>query len=107
MVTAHDINSEEDTIIKDEIEITDSESVLIILNEKRKQILKLLLNRAMTIRDLKNETKINPGTIKRHIDKLMEHKFVFLQKEETTDNRVVMKFYRATARSFLIKYRID
>ncbi len=92
--------------IKEEIKITDSSLALIVLHEKKKMILKMLLEKAMTIQDLKKATNLNPGTIKRHLDDLVKNKLVFVAKVKYSDYNIRMKYYRATAKNFIINIKI-
>jgi predicted transcriptional regulator len=92
--------------VPDVLEITDPSLILVILHEKKKILLNLLFTRAMTIQDLKNATKINPGTIKRHLDDLTKHNLVYVEETKRNDYNIIMKYYRATARSFLINIRL-
>lgn len=92
--------------IKEEIKITDSSLALIVLHEKKKMILKMLLEKAMTIQDLKKATNLNPGTIKRHLDDLVKNKLVFVAQVKYSDYNIRMKYYRATAKNFTINIKI-
>jgi len=92
--------------IKEEIKITDSSLALIVLHEKKKMILKMLLEKAMTIQDLKKATNLNPGTIKRHLDDLVKNELVFVAKVKYSDYNIRMKYYRATAKNFIINIKI-
>ncbi|MCP4762431.1 MAG: winged helix-turn-helix transcriptional regulator [archaeon] len=93
--------------VKKVMELTDPGLILIILHEKRMKILKLLLDEAKTIQDLRKATGINPGTVKRHIEELRDHGIIFIDKVEYNDYNVKMNFYRAIAKSFLIKIEIN
>ena len=93
------------TII-DELTIEDPELGLIIFHYKKRQILELLIKKAMTIQELRIATKINPGTIKRHLEDLQQHNLVFVESTSENEFHNKMKYYRAIARSLLIKVRI-
>ncbi|MHA1746092.1 MAG: winged helix-turn-helix domain-containing protein [Promethearchaeota archaeon] len=83
--------------------VTDSELALTILHGKKKMILSLLLNNAMTIQEIKKETGLNPGTIKRHLIDLMSSDLIDMVKEERSEKyNINMKFYRAKAKEIRI-----
>ncbi len=85
--------------------ITDPDSVPILFHEKKQEILKLLIKNEMTIIDLKNALKMNPGTIKRHLNDLLEKGLVIQSRTETNKFGITMKYYRATAKSFVFDIR--
>jgi len=93
--------------IKEEIKITDPSLALIVFHEKKKMILKMLLEKAMTIQDLKKATNLNPGTIKRHLDDLVKNELVFVAQVKYSDYNIRMKYYRATAKNFIINIKIS
>ena len=99
-------NASEKQEIQDELIITDSSLVLIVLHDKKKLILEHLLEKDMTIQDLRQTIGLNPGTIKRHLDDLKLHKLVFESRIEKNDYNITMKYYRAVAKSFKIKVQI-
>jgi DNA-binding transcriptional ArsR family regulator len=90
--------------IKDVITVKDPSAVPIVFHEKKAAILKLLIEKEMTIIDLKHATGLNPGTIKRHLNDLLEHGIIQLSRTEISDHSIVMKFYRAVAKE--IKFDI-
>jgi predicted transcriptional regulator len=92
--------------ILDEYLIDDPEKVLIVLHETNRQLLEHLTQAAMTIQDLRNETNINPGTIKRQLDILENAKLVFIESIKENDYHIKMKYYRAIAKQFLIHFQI-
>ena len=100
------INTSKKQEIQDELIITDSSLVLIVLHDKKKLILENLLKKDMTIQDLRQSIGLNPGTIKRHLDDLKLHKLVFESRIEKNDYNITMKFYRAVAKSFKINVQI-
>jgi len=103
------INSSEKQEIQeivDELIITDSSLVLIVLHDKKKLILERFLEKDMTIQDLREAIGLNPGTIKRHLDDLKENNLVFESKKVKNDYNITMKYYRAVARSFKISIKI-
>lgn len=81
--------------------ITNPEAVSIIFHEKKGEILKHLIYREMTLIDLKHATDLNPGTVKGHLTDLLEHDLVFISRESVNEFKIVMKYYRASAKSFI------
>ena len=57
----------------------------------------------MTIIDLKHVTGMNPGTIKRHLSDLQKFGLVFISREKLNEYSIVMKYYRATAKTFVFQ----
>ena len=100
MVADKDKNKKETSLIKEKFTISNPSAIPIIFHEKKGMILKLLIEKEMTIIDLKHETGLNPGTIKRHIDDLLQYDLVFISKTQISEQSVVMKFYRAKAKEF-------
>lgn len=91
-------------IIQESLTVTDSELALTILHGKKKMILSLLLNKSMTIQDIKKETGLNPGTVKRHLLDLMDNNLIIMDKVELSEKyNIRMKYYRAKSK----KIRID
>ncbi|MHA1304965.1 MAG: ArsR family transcriptional regulator [Candidatus Heimdallarchaeaceae archaeon] len=89
--------------IKEELLITDPAAVPILFHEQKGMILKLLIEREMTIIDLKNSTGLNPGTVKRHINDLLKYGLVFIDRVQINEYSIAMKFYRAKAKKFVFK----
>lgn len=89
--------------IQDEMLITDPEAVPVLFHPKKKEILTFLISKNMTIIDLKHATGLNPGTIKRHLTDLLNHNLVFISHEKVNEFSIVMKYYRASAKTFQVK----
>ncbi|MCK5141202.1 MAG: winged helix-turn-helix transcriptional regulator [Candidatus Heimdallarchaeota archaeon] len=85
---------------REEITLTNPCAVPIVFHEKKGQILKLLVEKEMTIIDLKHATGMNPGTIKRHLDDLLEYDLIRISKEQLSEYSIMMKYYRAVAIKF-------
>ncbi len=85
--------------------ITDPTAVPILFHDKKQLLLKLLIEKEMTIIDLKNSTKLNPGTIKRHLTDLVEKGLAKQTRIEINTYGVRMKFYRATAIQFIVNLK--
>lgn len=91
-------------IIKEEITLEDPDAIAIFKSEGKQDILKILINKEMNIHDLKNELKLNPGTVKRHIDQLLEFNLIVQTREDENSWGVRMKYYRAVAKKFIIHF---
>jgi predicted ArsR family transcriptional regulator len=102
MVTEKDDTGVKSSIKEEQI-ISDPSAVPVIFHKQKGEILKILIEREMTIIDLKHKTKLNPGTIKRHITDLLEKELIFISREQISEFGVVMKFYRAVAKKFTFK----
>lgn len=102
-MSAKDKNKNNITQIKEEIILTNPVAVSVVFHEKKSQILKLLIEKEMTIIDLKHATGLNPGTIKRHLDDLLKCNLISISKEQLSEYSIVMKYYRAVA----MKYRFN
>ena len=103
MSSDKDLENTRNFSIKEELVVTDPCAVPIIFHEKKGQILKLLIEKEMTIIDLKHATGMNPGTVKRHLNDLLEYNLIYISNEFKNEYSIVMKFYRATAK----KYRFN
>jgi len=86
--------------IKEQQTITNPDAVSIVFHEKKGEILSHLVKKEMTIIDLKHATDMNPGTVKRHLTDLLDHDLVFISREQVNEFSIVMKYYRASAKTF-------
>ena len=91
--------------IDGEKEIADAKILPVLFHEKKQILLKILIDQEMNIIDLKNITGLNPGTIKRHLTDLLENELIRIVRTEINTFGVTMKFYRATARQFVVNIR--
>ncbi|MHA1518840.1 MAG: winged helix-turn-helix domain-containing protein [Promethearchaeota archaeon] len=98
--------SDTDDLPKETIEITVPSLIMQVMHEKKQLILKEIFKEGRTIQELKNLTKMNPGTVKRHLDELMKHKLVFVEREDRNAYNILMKYYRTTAKHFEIHFRL-
>ena len=55
--------------------------------------------------DLKNATGENPGTVKRHLDDLVDKKLIVQTRIEKNIYGIKVKYYRATARQFVFNIK--
>jgi len=81
--------------------ITDPEVIKLMLEDTRRQILKLLRNREMTISQLSDILGKTPQTVYHHIEKLKEVNLVEVKRTEMKGN-LVEKYYGRTADVFYI-----
>ena len=99
------ISKIDDQIILEKL-ITDHEVVPILFHPQKQKILEFLLEKEMTIIDLKKATNLNPGTIKRHLTDLVKKGLAKQARTEINKYSITMKYYRATAKQFIIKISI-
>ncbi len=100
MSSEKDMEIDKGTSIKDEFLVTDPSAVPVMFHNKKNLILKLLIQNEMTIIDLKHKTGMNPGTIKRHLNDLLEFNLIYISREQISDYGIVMKYYIATAKRY-------
>ena len=91
--------------ILEELEIVDPNVISLLMHTKKSAILELLLVKDKTIMILSKETGWNPGTIKRHLIDLIDGGLVVDSRIELNKHRIMLKFYRATAKSFTFQYK--
>jgi predicted transcriptional regulator len=96
--------SQTNTAVRDRLVVTDPKVIRVVLHEQKLQILNILVHDMKNIQELKELTKINPGTIKRNLDELMEHGLIFIAAIKKSDYNITMKYYRATANHIEISY---
>jgi len=82
--------------------INDPTVIPVLFHEKKQMILNLLLENELNIMELKHQTNMNPGTIKRHLDDLVSKELAFISQKVKNKYGIVLKYYRATAKSFII-----
>lgn len=81
--------------------ITDPAVIKLMLEDTRRQILRLLRDREMTISQLSEILKKTPQTIYHHVEKLKEAGLVEVKRTEMKGN-LVEKYYGRTADAFYI-----
>ncbi len=89
-------------ILLPEIKISDPEVVSVLFHKKKQAILKLLMRGEKNIMDLKKELKMNPGTIKRHLDDLRVKELVAEPRIVINKYGIKEKYYHATAKRFIV-----
>ncbi len=92
--------------VRDKLVVTDPKVIRLILHEQKLEILKVLIHEMKNIQELKQITQINPGTIKRNLDELMEHGLIYIAAVKKSDYNITMKYYRATASRIEISYQL-
>jgi DNA-binding IclR family transcriptional regulator len=85
---------------------TDPKIIRIILHEQKLQILNIVLKEMKNIQELKDLTGINPGTIKRNLDELMEVGLVEVAETKMSNYNIKMKYYRAVGTQFELKFQL-
>ena len=85
-----------------EMKISDPEVVSVLFHEKKQAILRLLMLGEKNIMDLKKELKMNPGTIKRHLDDLLAKNLVAKPRIIINKYGIKEKYYHAMAKRFII-----
>ena len=83
--------------------ISDPATVPILFHEKKQEILRLLIQKEMNIIDLKSDTQMNPGTIKRHLMDLVDHNLIKQTRIEKNTYSITEKYYRATAKKYIVR----
>jgi predicted ArsR family transcriptional regulator len=94
-------------IFKDTLVISDPEQIKRIKSNIKMEILGILKTqqheRGMTIKEISEKMKKNPGTVKYHIDELCEMNLLAIYNIEPTHTGIVQKFYRLTFNNLEIK----
>lgn len=88
-----------------ELIIENLDAIKLLNHEKSSRILEILIEEELTIIDIKRITEWNPGTIKRHLTELVKAGLVVITKEIVNKFQITMKYYRTTAKSFIIQWR--
>jgi len=91
--------------IQDELQLDNPEVIPVIYHKKKGEILKLLIEKEITIIELSHATGMNPGTVKRHLTDLQKYNLVFISRERVNEFSIVMKYYRASARNYLFNFK--
>ncbi len=80
----------------------DDPKIGIIIHKQKRLLLKALIENELNIKQLEDLTKINPGTIKRHLDDLIENKLVIQTQTIKNEYGFVLKYYRAVSKKFVV-----
>ncbi len=92
--------------VRDKLVLTDPKVIRVVLHEQKLQILNILIHEMKNIQELRDLTQINPGTIKRNLDELMEYGLIFIAAIKKSDYKITMKYYRATANRIEVAFQI-
>ena len=84
--------------------ITDPEVVKCFIHEKQVKILETLLDESKTIMELSTELEWNPGTVKRHLEALIDAQLVTISHKIKNKFNITMKYYRATANYYTFEW---
>lgn len=97
-------NEASEFVLQDEIVLTNPDAITLFRSEGKQDILRVLMDKEMNIHDIKNALKLNPGTIKRHLDQLLEFNLIVQTREDKNSWGVKMKYYRTVAKKFVIYF---
>jgi predicted ArsR family transcriptional regulator len=87
--------------MKDLEVISDPNTIKVLFDKTRAIIVfKYLVNVAMTVKQLADAIKKNPGNVLRHIERLKSAGLVRQVRTERTNTGIVQRYYRATAREY-------
>ncbi|AFD00736.1 putative transcriptional regulator (IclR helix-turn-helix domain) [Methanocella conradii HZ254] len=87
--------------IKEVMVVDDPDTMRMILSGKYSDILELIDFREMSVSDISQALKINPGSAHYRLKELQRRGLVKMVREETKGN-VVKKYYRAAARNIYL-----
>ncbi len=88
--------------IKDLKELTDFRAIPLLFHDKKEKLLKLLIDNKMNIIGIAKELKMNPGTVRRHLDDLISMDLVELIETVKNEYGQKEKYYRASAKRFKV-----
>jgi len=90
-----------DNKIQDMMVVENLQDLRLIFSKKHNMILKLVIEKEMSISDIARALKINPGSVHYHLKELEKRGFVKQVREEIKGG-VVKKYYRSAAKRILI-----
>jgi hypothetical protein len=93
--------------IQEKIIVSDPKLIRIILHEQKLLILNEILREMKNIQELKEMTGLNPGTVKRNLDELIENQLVQIVAIKKSDYNITMKYYQAVAKEFEIHFTLS
>lgn len=76
----------------------------IIVHKQKREVLKVLIENELNIKEIENITKINPGTIKRHLDDLVENGLIIQTQTVKNEYGFVLKYYRAVVKKLIVNF---
>ncbi|MFX0107360.1 MAG: winged helix-turn-helix domain-containing protein [Candidatus Hodarchaeota archaeon] len=86
--------------IKEVIEVTDKQTIRLLLEPTRAGIIRLLGQEEMTVKQLASALGKNPGTVLHHVDQLKKAGLVFQVRTQRTPTGIVQRYYRSKAREY-------
>jgi DNA-binding transcriptional ArsR family regulator len=91
-----------DDLIPDMLIVDKLGDIKILFSEKHNRILKLVMEKELSISDIARTLNVNPGSVYYHLKELEKHGLVRQVREEIKGG-VVKKFYRSAARRILLE----
>ncbi len=88
-------------MLSDIMVVDKPQDLRLIFSEKHNRILKLVMEKELSISDIARALDINPGSVHYHLKELEKHGLVRLVREEVKGG-VVKKYYRAAAKRILL-----
>ena len=82
----------------------DDPKMVILIHKQKREVLKVLIEQELNIKEIENITKINPGTIKRHLDDLVENGLVLQTQTIKNEYGFVLKYYRAVVKKLIVNF---
>ncbi|MHA2021065.1 MAG: ArsR/SmtB family transcription factor [Candidatus Thorarchaeota archaeon] len=86
--------------IKDVEVLSDKKKIQLLLDPIRAEIMRLLAQEPMTVKQLAGEVGKGTGAIFHHIDRLKKARLVVQVRTERTSTGIVQRYYRATAKEY-------
>jgi DNA-binding transcriptional ArsR family regulator len=86
--------------IKDTEVLSDKKKIKLLLDPQRAEIIRLLGQKPMTVKQIADALGKKPGTILHHLDRLKNAKLVVQVRTEKTRTGIVQRYYQATAREY-------
>jgi DNA-binding transcriptional ArsR family regulator len=90
-----------DNKIQDMIVVEKPQDIRLIFSKKHNMILKLVMEKEMSISEIARALDFNPGSVHYHLKELEKRGFVKLVREEVKGG-VVKKYYRSVAKRILL-----
>jgi DNA-binding transcriptional ArsR family regulator len=90
-----------DNKIQDMIVVEKPQDIRLIFSKKHNMILKLVMEKEMSISEISRALDFNPGSVHYHLKELEKRGFVKLVREEVKGG-VVKKYYRSVAKRILL-----
>lgn len=90
-----------DSTIRDMLVVDKLQDIKLICSEKHNKILKLVIDREMSISDIARVLNMNPGSVHYHLKDLERHGLVKQVRQEIMGG-IVKKYYRSAAKRILL-----